>query len=120
MKYGVQIDLRYTAEPSFDAAAEVDDVVAHLIDLEDCTPELLDSTVGMDMNAQTIEVEVTIEAATAGAALDLAVSVLRSAIHAAGGSTPGWEDEGANLGRIAFMIDESEGVHVRRLQLATA
>lgn len=117
MKYGVQIDLRYDAGPKDDPASEVEGIVEHLIDLEACTDGLLDSTIGLDLAARTVGVEVTVEAATAGAALDLAVGCLRTAIHTGGGSTPGWEGERAEIGRIAFIIDDDEGLNVRRLML---
>jgi len=120
MKYGIEIDLRYEAGPHDDPASEVESIVEHLIDLEPCTAGLLDSTVGMDLAARTVKVELTVEAGSAGAALDLAVSYLRTAIHAAGGSTPGWENEPTTYGHIAFIIDDAEGLNVRRLQLAPA
>lgn len=114
MRYGVEIELRYSGS-SDDSPSEVEVIVDHLIDLEECTPGLLDSTVGLDMGAQTIEVQITIEADTGGAALDQAVACLRSAIHAAGGSTPGWEDGVEEMGRIAYVIDDEPGLTVRRL-----
>lgn len=115
MRYGVQIDLHYMTDSSDDLASEVEAVVDHLIDLEACTPGLLDSTVGLDMGARTLEVQITIEADTGGAALDQAVACLRSAIHTAGGSTPGWENDVEDVGRIAYVIDDEPGLTVRRL-----
>lgn len=115
MKYGVEIDLRYLTDSTDDPASEVEAVVDHLIELEECTPGLLDSTVGLDMGAQTLDVQITIEADTGGAALDQAVSCLRSAIHAAGGSTPGWEGDVEEMGRIAYVIEDEPGLTVRRL-----
>lgn len=115
IKYGIQVELRAQTEANDDLAAEVEAIVEHLIDLEDCTPGLRDSTVGLDVAAETVDVDLTIEAKTAGEALDLAVGCLRTAIHAAGGSTPGWEGDSSDVGRISFVIDDDEGVNVRRL-----
>jgi len=120
MRYGVQIDLRYLASPSDDPATEVERIVSQLIDLEDSTAGLLDSTVGLDLNEATIEVEMTVEDHSAGAALDAAVALLQTAIHAAGGHTLGWEGDSERLGRIAFTIDDEEGLNVRRLELVGA
>lgn len=61
--------------------------------------------------------DLTVDASTAGEALDLAVSCLRSAIHAAGGSTHGWDTvDAGDMGSVAFVIaDDEGGLNVRRI-----
>lgn len=119
MKYGIHVDLRVEATAGDDLVAEVEAIVEHLIELEDTTA-LLDSTIALNLAAMSVEADLTVEASTAGEALDLGVSVLRSAIHATGGATPGWEDAPAGVAQIAFVIDDDEGVHVRRLHASAA
>lgn len=90
MKFGVGIPLHVFCPPErfFDSVERVGDA---LIDLEACSPELLDSTFSANLDDLSVLVEVSVEAKTVGGALDLAVSFIRTAIHAAGDRTPGWE-----------------------------
>lgn len=91
MKVGVGIPLRVSCPPER-FFGSVDRVGDELIDLEACSPELLDSTFSADLEDSSVVVEVSVEAETIGQALDLAVSFVRTAIHAAGAGTPGWEN----------------------------
>ena len=76
---------------------------------------LLDFALGADDEARSIEVQITVEAATLEAAVSLGVSSLRSAIHASGGGTPGWDDQPARDYVIGYTIDEENGLEVRPL-----
>ena len=116
-KYGIRVDLgiRFAREEDCDSVAEqVEVIIEHLIDLEDTDCGLIDSTIGLDLGNRVLDAELTVEAETRGAALDCGVACLRSAIHAAGGGTPEWEDE-PETGVVAFMLDDDEGVSVRQL-----
>jgi hypothetical protein len=61
-----------------------------LATIDDQTPELLDYAVSSDDAAHTIVFELTVDADDEMQALAGALSWVRTAVHAAGGSTPGW------------------------------
>lgn len=68
-----------------DLEAHLDDVAAAFCDLD------VDGDVGADLAAGRIDLCMTLDAANRMDALTCAVSAARTAIHAAGGATPGWE-----------------------------
>lgn len=116
-KYGIRVDLgmRFDSDEDQESVAgQVEAIIEHLIDLEDTNCGLVDSTIGLDLGKRVLEAELTVEAATRGAALDCGVACLRAAIHAAGGGTPDWDDE-PETGVVAFLLDDDEGVNVRQL-----
>lgn len=68
----------------------IDGVTEQLAVIDEATPELLDYAVSSDACDNTVVFEVTVDAADQMEALAGAVSWVRTAIHAAGGATPGW------------------------------
>lgn len=86
-----------------DVPAEVDRLMQELLNLEACNPVLADSGVGLDLSAMTVEVTLSIHCENIDEALHEATSAIRTAIHAAGGGTPGWPDATPSTGgRVAF------------------
>lgn len=65
-----------------------DRVMVELLALED--DKLSDSAVGVDLGTGTVEIEVIARGETFADAVDIADGAVRTAIHAAGGSTPNW------------------------------
>ncbi len=88
--YGLEVKLRVSG-PLDTIADHVDVVTQELAKLESCTPELLDFTVGLTVSERLVEIEMTVEADFAEDAPKVGLGCARTAIHAAGGSTPDWE-----------------------------
>lgn len=68
-----------------------DELMDQLLELED-RPHIADPSVGASLAAGTFEVDLTIEAADSVAAHTCFMTTLRTALHAMGMGTPGWED----------------------------
>lgn len=89
----LQFNLRVVPGTSYD---ELHSYGAQLMDellaLEECNPgTFTDSTVSTDALERTLTVDLLIlDASSPAAALQEALDITRTAIHAAGGATPGW------------------------------
>lgn len=70
--------------------ADVDRVMVELLALEACTDGLADSAIGLDLEELSAEISVSVDAESPEAAISTAMGAIRTAIHAAGGSTAGW------------------------------
>jgi hypothetical protein len=70
--------------------ADLDRVMIELLALEACTEGLGDSAIGLDLEALSAEISVSVEAESPEVAISTAMNAIRTAIHAAGGSTAGW------------------------------
>ena len=68
-----------------------------LLDLEDADETITDPDIAADTSVGRVDVQMTVEAADTLEAAVKARTVLRSAIHAIGDSTPGWETATATL-----------------------
>ena len=73
-----------------DISGNLDRVMSELLSLEACTSALTDGAIGLDLAAMSAEISVSVEAESPEAAIALAMGSIRTAIHAAGGSTTGW------------------------------
>lgn len=71
--------------------SHLDVVMAGLVELEQLSADLHDPAVSFDSSTGRVDVELVVDAASAGAAIDRADATVRCAIHAAGGHTPAWE-----------------------------
>ncbi|MBX6390760.1 MAG: hypothetical protein IRZ08_17520 [Frankia sp.] len=87
MKYQTLIELRVDA-PVEALDALTDRLADALYDLHDVT----DPDLGAALALGRLDVSMVVEADTLEAATAKAVTATRAAIHAIGGSTPGWED----------------------------
>jgi hypothetical protein len=65
-------------------------VMQELLKLEDCDPDVTDSSVGTDYSDQTVTISVLVFADDEVQGLGKALAVIRSAVHAAGAATPFW------------------------------
>jgi hypothetical protein len=74
-----------TGGPADTLAEHLDAVMEELVDLGAADP-----AVGARLDANEVEVSVSVEADTLDEAQTTGNSMIRSAIHAAGGSTPDW------------------------------
>lgn len=72
--------------------AHLDDVMSHLIELEEADPRLSNADLSAKLSTGHTEISIAVEA-PADEAMAVGMSAIRSAIHAAGGSTPAWDDE---------------------------
>lgn len=92
-----------------DVSDEAEAIMSSLLDLESVDTRLSDSAVGADLASMKLDVEVTVEGMDYQDCLNHALLSIRTAIHAAGGATPGWP--GSDPGRARF---EPNDLHVAR------
>ena len=83
-----------------DVEAEAEAIMDSLVDLEQVDDRLSSVAVGLDLAAMTLDVEVTITGADYEDCVNHALVAVRTAIHSAGGATPGWP--GPAAGRASF------------------
>lgn len=108
MKFGLSIPVEAHGVPG-NLGDAVDLVVAQLANLDDSHEQLLDFGVGSDATGNTVVFDLTVEATGVDEAFSVAWSCLRSAVQAAGGSTPGWEN-------VTYELSDTEGISVRPLE----
>lgn len=84
---------RVVAEDLDRVPAEVDSIMEEMLNLE--TEVLHSTSIGLDLDKQELEVSVSVEAETFERAVEIGISAIRTAIHAAGGSTPDWPSTSA-------------------------
>ena len=112
MKYGVHVPLVTSGDA--DLSECVEQVMEPWAALEECHERLLDFALGMDLSTGTVEAEITVEADAVEEAVSLAVSSLRSAIHASGGLTPDWDTIPTDTAVKSYILDET-GLSARPL-----
>jgi hypothetical protein len=92
-----------------------DEIMDHLVELSEAPgSQVLDSAVDADGVNSTLDVEVTVEAADLGGAVNIAVAAMRAAaIHATGGNTAKW----ISPAQLQALIDSiGEDLRVNRLE----
>ena len=96
MRYVTWETVRATGDrDTVDAATSA--LMDALIDLENSDNHLSDADLTVNLASGVVEVQMVIEAEDLGDAANYAHCVLRTAIHATGGHTPGWETQDAML-----------------------
>jgi hypothetical protein len=70
-------------------------VMDALLDLEECNPEVHDPSVGASLAEGTAEIELTVDTESSEEAVRISRSIIRTAIHTAGGFTPDWDHAAA-------------------------
>lgn len=98
-----------------DLGDNIDLVVQELAKLDACNDDLLDYSADSDATDDTAEFAVTVSAGSVAEALDIAMSCVRSAIHATGAATHGWDEEQAADNVVVYQADTDEPVEVRTL-----
>jgi hypothetical protein len=88
--------VKFHTETEIDAAAPITEtrfaaLADALCDLEDSDPGVEDADLGASLTSGHATVSLTVDAADAAEAGAKALCVVRTAIHAAGDTTPGWE-----------------------------
>src|SRR5512135_886262 len=94
-----------------EAGDAVDEMVGELAGLVDADPRLRDLAVGLALDASAgkgglVDVDLTVDTPTPEAAAALGVGVVRTAIHAMGAATPGWENTSPVEATVTFALDE--------------
>jgi hypothetical protein len=69
----------------------LDPLMETLLDLEEADPDIEDPDLAADLSTGHVDVQMVVEADDPAAAMVKALATLRSAIHAIGDATPGWE-----------------------------
>lgn len=90
-------NMRYVTELRLDVQTELsdDDFDAHTDKLFDelmTLDNVIDPDMTLSLTQHSVVITVASEAETTESAAVMAFSAVRTAIHAAGGGTPGWED----------------------------
>jgi hypothetical protein len=114
MKYWVNVPVQVTGYHG-DLGDNIDLVVEQLVKLDACNPALLDFSADSDATDDTAEFSVTVEASSLEDALKTGLSCIRSAIHATGAATRGWDDMSPDDGVVIYQVDADESVEVRQL-----
>ena len=94
MEYLTIQETRYVGSLS-DLPGRVEALADALHDLEDFDPAVEDPDLAARLTDGYVDVQMVIEAGDPAEAMTKALCVLRSAIHAIGDATPGWETERA-------------------------
>ncbi|MDC8992492.1 hypothetical protein PR371_00665 [Mycobacterium marinum] len=84
--YNVEIVLELERAIDADMEAHLDDVAEALADITD-----VDGDVGMNVATGRVDLCMTVLAESQSEAIGRAISAARTAIHTAGGGTPGWD-----------------------------
>ena len=114
MKYWVSVPVRVVRYQG-DLGDNIDLVVQELDKLQGCNGALLDYSADCDATDDTAVFAVTVEAAGPEDAFSLGLSCIRSAIHATGAATPGWDQDSADEAVVIYQVDTDESFEVRRL-----
>lgn len=93
MKYLTVQEVTCTDPASF--GARLDPLMEALLHLEAADGAIADPDLAADLSTCRVDVQMVVEAADPAAAMVKALAVLRSAIHAIGDATPGWETTSA-------------------------
>lgn len=90
-RFAVNVVGASSAEAESILEEHLDNLMDELLKLEKCNAEFHDPSVGATLSTGEVEIECMVDA-TADEAVALARPILRTAIHAAGGATPRWDD----------------------------
>lgn len=71
-----------------------DKLMDELLDLEECNTNMHDPSVGAELSTGTVDVLMLVDAPVDDA-VKISRDIIRTAIHAAGGWTPQWDDDRA-------------------------
>jgi hypothetical protein len=94
------ITWRFTVRVGGDSSTEketsleqhLDDLMNELLKLERCNLDIHDPSVGGTLTTGDVEIELTVDVPE-DQAVQRTRAIIRTAIHAAGGSTPRWDDD---------------------------
>ena len=75
-----------------DLHAEGKRLMEALLDLEKCNDDSTDSSTASDAARGTLIAELLVSADSTGAAVEKFLTIVRTATHAIGAATPGWDD----------------------------
>ena len=114
MMFSVSVPVQVIAY-SGDLGDNIEQVVEELAKLGICNSDLLDFAADSDATDDTAEFTVTVTAPSLEEAMATGVSCIRSAIHATGASTHGWDDEPDEDTVVIYQVDSDEGIGVRPL-----
>ena len=114
MKYWVNVPVHVTGYHG-DLGDNIELVVEQLAKLDMCNSALLDYSVNCDATDDTAEFAVTVEASSLADAFSTGLSCIRSAIHATGAATRGWDEMSPDDGVVIYQVDADESVEVRQL-----
>jgi len=114
MRYWVNVPVQVTGYEG-ELGDNIDLVVQQLAKLETCNGALLDYSADSDATDDSAEFAVTVEASSVEEALSTGLSCIRSAIHATGAATHGWDDTHVGDAVVIYQADADESVEVRPL-----
>jgi len=89
-------------------------VMEELLKLEACNDDFTDSTVSTDATRQQITIELYFFTDSTVTAVQRAFHLMRTAVHASGGSTPNWPD--LDTDTLAEALSGADGAEVEYLE----
>jgi hypothetical protein len=92
IKLAVNASFTASGDDADNLALLTDGIMGELVDLADSDPNMDDPAISLDLVEESVLFELTARGEDFDAAWSHALACLRSAIHAAGGATPGWEN----------------------------
>jgi hypothetical protein len=108
MMYELHLGLSVsTPEDDATLSTHLEEVAEALAAQELGNEALLDFSLGADLAARTVEIEVTVDAPSPEQAAAEGFSWIRAAIHATGASTPNWEAAPVAAGLVEFHLDRA-------------
>ena len=114
MKFWVNVPVQVIGYTG-DLGDNIDRVVEELAKLDACKSDLLDFSADSDATDDPAEFAVTVDAPSLEEALKVGLSCIRTAIHATGAATHGWDDSRGENDVVIYQVDTDESVEVRPL-----
>lgn len=93
-RFTVRVEGASGAEAETALEAHIDDLMYELLKLEQVNEDIHDPSVGASLAAGDVEIELTVDLPE-DQAVQRTRSIIRTAIHAAGGFTPRWDNADA-------------------------
>jgi len=110
MRYGLEMAFNLVVRGEEMTPAElleqIDRVTEEYAKLEVGDDRLVDVAFGANAKDMELEIELTVDAADPGDAAQLGWTTVRTAIHAAGGCTPNWEEGAPDVHILCYELDE--------------
>lgn len=108
-QYEVKVELHVSGLPQDELMSQFEDFCEALADLDEINPQMDSWGAGFDSGKGLLDVQLYIDSEYEAAAVADAYNLIRTAIHAAGGSTPSW---GERNGTHAFYEDGANAIPV--------
>jgi hypothetical protein len=94
------------AEPTLEQ--HLDELMNELLKLEKCNADVHDPSVGATLSTGAVEIELAVDLPAADEAVKRSRHIVRTAIHAAGGFTPRWDEVAETATAVEYTPDDAK------------